>query len=60
MLLGELALSRRKPVPGHAELVVYSWSMGSEGRKYYGAAAIASAEGEVLAVSRSTWIALKQ
>lgn len=60
MLLGELALSRRKPVPGSAELVIYAWSLGAEGRKHYGGAAIASAEGEVLAVSRSTWIALKQ
>lgn len=60
MLLGELALSLREPVPGDAELVVYAWSRGCEGRKYYGGAAIASADGEVLAASRSTWIELKR
>lgn len=60
MLLGELALSMRQPVPGDSELVVYAWSRGSEGRKYYGGAAIASADGEVLAASRSTWIELKR
>ena len=60
MLLGELALSQRRSVPGRDELVVYAWSLGSQGRKYHGAAAVASADGEVLAVSRSTWIALKQ
>lgn len=60
MLLGELSLSQRRPVPGGEELVAYAWPLGSQGRKYHGGAAIASADGEVLAVSRSTWIALKQ
>ncbi len=59
MLLGELALSQYQAVPGGEELVVYAWSLGAEGRKCYGGAAVASAAGEVLAASRSTWIAIK-
>lgn len=60
MLLGELAVARYRPVPAGEELVVYAWPLGSEGRKYYGGAAVASADGEILAASRSTWIVLKQ
>jgi hypothetical protein len=41
-------------------LVVYCWPEGQEdGRKSYGATAIATAEGEMLASSRSTWIELR-
>lgn len=58
-LLGELVGEIRAPVPGNAPLVVFSWALGNEGRKYYGATAIATAQGDVLAVSHSTWIELR-
>jgi hypothetical protein len=60
ILLGELTLAQYAPVPGGQELVVYAWSLGAEGRKFFGGAAIASSAGDVLAASRSTWIAVKQ
>ncbi len=58
MLLGELALEQYRPVPGDGELVVFAWPLGSEGRKFYGGAAVANADGGVLAAARATWIAV--
>ncbi len=58
-LLGELVGEIFADVPGDRPLVVYSWPMGKDGRKAWGATAIANQEGEVLAVSRSLWITLK-
>ena len=60
VLLGELVLEQYAPVPGDEDLVVYAWPEGASGRKFYGGAAIASADGTVLACSYSTWIALRQ
>lgn len=57
-LLGELSLQQYAPVPGDEELVVYAWPMGSERRKFYGGAAVATGTGEVLAAARATWIAI--
>ena len=58
-LLGELYAELRVPLPGGQPLVVYSWPISAEGRKLFAGAAIADAEGNVLACSRSTWIVLK-
>ena len=58
-VLGELTGEILQPVPGSDPLVVYAWPLGREGRKAYGGAAVASADGTVLAVSHSTWIELK-
>ncbi len=58
MLLGELTLAQFAPVPGEQELVVYAWPLGSERRKFYGGAAVATTGGEVLAAARATWIAV--
>ena len=59
VLLGQLTLRQRAPVPGNQELVVYAWPAGSEGRKHYGGTALASGEGEIYAEALTTWIALK-
>ncbi len=59
VLLGELSADLREPIPGDEPLVVFSWPLGSEGRKLYGGVAIANQAGEVLACSRSIWITLK-
>ena len=59
-LLGELTGEIRATVPGDRPRVIYSCPLGSEGRKAWGATAIANQEGEVLAVSRSLWITLKK
>jgi hypothetical protein len=58
-LLGELTGEILATVPGDRPLVVYCWPLGREGRKAWGATAIANQEGEVLALSRSLWITLK-
>lgn len=55
-LLGELYAELRLPVPGGEPLVVFSWPVGEDGRKLFAGVAVATAEGEVLACSRSTWI----
>jgi hypothetical protein len=57
MLLGELTAEILKPVPGADSLLVFSWPLGVEGRKFHGGVAIANPAGEVLACSRTTWIA---
>lgn len=57
-LLGELIGEIVEPVPGDKPLVVFAWSIGVEGRKYFAGTAVA-AGGRVLARARSTWIELK-
>ena len=59
-LLGELTVDIRAPVPGSEPLVVFAWPLGREGRKLYGGVAIANASGDILACSRSVWIALNK
>jgi hypothetical protein len=60
VLLGELVAELRQPVAGNETLVVFAWPLGRDGRKVYGAAAIANQAGDVLAWSHSTWIVLKK
>ena len=59
-VLGELDGELRVAIPGDHPLIVYSWPLGEDGRKLYAGTAIATAAGEVLASSRSTWILLRQ
>ncbi|MFK7974876.1 MAG: hypothetical protein AB8C02_02000 [Halioglobus sp.] len=58
-LLGELLGELRAPIPASGPLLVYSWPLGNEGRKYYGGTAITNVAGDVLASSYSTWIELR-
>ena len=58
-VLGQLEGEVLHRVPGDQALVVYSWPLGADGRKFYGATAIAGADRQVLASSRSTWIELR-
>ena len=56
MLLGRLgARVDRAPAPGE-RCVVAGWPLGWEGRKGYAGTAIWSAEGDLLACARATWI----
>lgn len=56
VLLGRMAARiDRLPEPGEPH-VVLGWRVGEEGRKRYAASAVLTADGEVLARSRSTWI----
>lgn len=58
---GEIVLGRmaarvlRLPVPGR-RCVVMSWPRGEEGRKLFAGTALFDEEGELLAVSKQTWI----
>ena len=56
VLLGRMAARvDRLPAPGEPH-VVLGWRVGEEGRKRYAGSALLTADGEVLARSRSTWI----
>ena len=56
VLLGRLAAKLLAPVRGGEPHVVIGWPRGSEGRKRYAGSAIFTANGELVAYSRSTWI----
>lgn len=58
-VLGQLEGELCRPVAADEPLVVFSWPLGSDGRKHYGGTAVATAAGEVVASSHSTWIELK-
>ena len=56
VLLGRMtARIDRLPAPGEP-LVVLGWRVAEEGRKRYAGSALTTADGDVLARSRSTWI----
>ena len=56
VLLGRMAAEiDRLPAPGEPH-VVLGWRIGEDGRKRYAGSALVTADGEVLARSRSTWI----
>lgn len=55
-LLGEMTATQLHPVPGDTPLIVYGWGRRVEGRKHYAGAAIATAQGQVLARAQHLWI----
>lgn len=55
-VLGRFAVDVRAPVLAGEPHIVIGWGAGSEGRKHFAASAVTSAAGELLAVSRATWI----
>jgi hypothetical protein len=56
VLLGRMAAEiARLPEPGEKH-VVMAWRVGEDGRKRFAGSALLTAEGEVLARARSTWI----
>lgn len=55
-VLGRMA-ARIERVPEVGEpCIVIGWPLGSEGRKYFAATALATADGEILARARQVWI----
>jgi hypothetical protein len=59
VLLGRMTADiRRLPEEGE-RCVVAAWPLGEDGRKLYAGTALFSAEGELLALARQTWIAPK-
>lgn len=57
-VLGRLAVDIRHPVVAGEPHIVVGWGRGSERRKHHAAAAVTTPAGDVLAVSRATWIKL--
>jgi hypothetical protein len=56
VLLGRMAAEvDRLPMPGKPH-VVLGWRIGDDRRKRYAGSALLTADGEVLARARSTWI----
>jgi hypothetical protein len=56
VLLGRMATEiDRLPTPGEPHVVI-GWRVGEDGRKRFAGSALLTADGEVLARSRSTWI----
>jgi hypothetical protein len=59
VLLGRMSAEiRRLPEEGE-QCVVAAWPLGEDGRKLYAGTALFTAEGELLALARQTWIAPK-
>jgi len=59
VVLGRMAAElHRLPVEGE-RCIVLSWPLGEDGRKLYAGTALTTAEGELLALARQTWIAPK-
>ncbi len=59
MLLGRLAAQILRPVEVGNTYVAAAWPTGRDGRKHYATGAILSADGDPCAVSRATWIELR-
>ena len=56
VLLGRMATAiDRLPTPGEPHVVI-GWRVGEEGRKRFAGSALLTADGDVIARSRSTWI----
>ena len=56
VLLGRMATAiDRLPTPGEPHVVI-GWRIGGDGRKRFAGSALLTADGEVVARSRSTWI----
>ena len=59
IVLGRMnAEIRRLPEEGE-QCIVVAWPLGEDGRKLYAGTALLSADGELLALARQTWIAPK-
>ncbi len=58
-LLGRLTGRIVRPLRVGEECTAMGWFLGADGRKYHVGTAIHSAAGDLIAVSKGTWIALK-
>lgn len=57
-VLGRLAVKIVKPVAVDAKHIVIAWPIGAEERKWHGGSAIFTAEGELCAFARGTWVVI--
>ncbi len=58
-VLGRLAVRIHRPVEPGSTCVAMGWPIDREGRKFLAGSAVFSAEGDLLADARATWIELK-
>jgi hypothetical protein len=58
VVLGRLAAKLMAPVRGEERCVVIGWPLGEDGRKLYSGTALFSAEGQLRAFARATWVRL--
>ena len=58
-LLGRMGVVAHHPIPCDVPLIIHGWDMGSDGRKHSAGTAIHSADGELLAAARQTWVTLR-
>ena len=58
IVLGRMRARIDRPARRGEDHVVVGWSLGDEGRKSLAGTAVATAEGELLAVASQTWIAI--
>lgn len=56
MVTGQMAVTVNHPVECGAPYVVVAWPIGSEGRRLYAGTAIFSADGELCAGAKATWV----
>ena len=57
-MLGRLAAKMIAPIQPSDRCVVIGWPLGEDGRKLYAGSALFSADGELHAVARATWVRL--
>jgi hypothetical protein len=55
-VLGRLATKLLAPVRAGERCVVTGWPLGEDGRKLYSGSALFSADGDLRAVARATWV----
>lgn len=58
VVLGELTAEMIAPVRAGEPHIAMAWYLGSEGRKHWAGSAVMTADGEVCAKARATWIAV--
>jgi hypothetical protein len=59
ILLGKLAVRLQRPVAVGELCMVVGWLVGANGRKFEAGTAVYTASGELCAVGKATWIALR-
>jgi hypothetical protein len=58
-LLAQMSCSIDRPVQGNQPLIVFAWKRYIDGRKGFSGAALANAQGDILARAEHVWIELK-
>lgn len=57
-VLGRLGVTRLRPIPAHAPLIVTGWPIASDGRKHQVGTALHDDQGRLLAAGLATWVSL--